>query len=101
MYDANQQLVNQLFQFIKQAGYSYSKDDLVSLLKGAAIVGGGAFLSYITTWYTNYSANHDMGIWAPVLTALYAVVLDYVKKGIGIGSEANAKMKAKKNKTEL
>jgi hypothetical protein len=48
MYDANQQLVNQLFQFIKQAGYSYSKDDLGfyfdSGLKRFSIMKTGPFL---------------------------------------------------------
>lgn len=62
-----------------------NKDKLISVLKGAAIAGAGAALTYFTQWAT----NADFGQAGPILAAVLAVGVNLLRKWAQPNAEAN------------
>lgn len=53
-----------------------SKEDLISLAKGAAIAAAGAAVAYLSQW----ASGQDLGVWAPLVTAGAAILANLVRK---------------------
>lgn len=60
------------------------KDKLISVLKGAAIAGAGAALTYVTQW----ASGSDFGAAGPVVAAVLAVAVNFFRKLAGPKTEA-------------
>ena len=52
------------------------KIEWTKILKGAAIAGGGAAMTYLSVYF----GNADFGVYAPTATALFAIVINILRK---------------------
>jgi len=53
-----------------------SKDDIISIIKGAGIAGVGAALTVLTQWAT----STDFGAWTPLIVAGLSILANVVRK---------------------
>jgi len=58
--------------------YSLNKEDLKKILIGACIALGGSFLTYLSAILTQI----DMGIYTPVVVAIFSILINTGKKFI-------------------
>lgn len=63
--------------------FELTVDDIVKVLRGSLIAGGGAALSVITTWVT----GTDFGMWTSLIGAGWAIVLNFLRKFLTDNSE--------------
>jgi hypothetical protein len=56
--------------------FSLSKEDLLKVVKGAAIAAGGAVAVYLTNWL----GVTDFGPWTPFATAAAAILTNLARK---------------------
>lgn len=61
--------------------FSLSKEDIVKILKGAVIAALGAGIIYAL----EALGGLNWGIWGPAVTALAAILVNIVRKYLGIG----------------
>lgn len=60
---------------------SISKEDIAKILKGAAVAGIGAAITYLA----QNVGSLNFGIYTPVVTAVAAVLVNILRKTIKIG----------------
>lgn len=53
-----------------------SKDDILSILKGAGIAAVGAALTFLTQW----ASGTDFGPWTPLVVAALSVLANVLRK---------------------
>ena len=58
--------------------------DWGKVVKGAFIAGGGAALTYLSSWVS----GTDFGVWTPIVVAGLSVLVNYFRKVKGPVSEA-------------
>jgi hypothetical protein len=69
---------------VKSKQYSFIPEDVKSVLVGAGIAGAGAIVTYIAeNW-----ASVDLGEWTPFVAAGVAVIVNLVRKYIGVSKYA-------------
>jgi hypothetical protein len=57
-----------------------TKEDVISLLKGAIIAGLGALLAYLTDGITHL----NLGVYQALAVALFGVAVNFIRKYFGI-----------------
>jgi len=57
-----------------------TKEDVISLLKGAAIAGLGALLAYLSNGITQL----NLGVWQALAVALGGFIINLIRKYFGI-----------------
>jgi len=60
--------------------YTLAKSDLQKIAVGAGIAIGGALLTYLSS----VVANTDFGVYTPIVTAAWAVVVNVARKYITV-----------------
>jgi hypothetical protein len=53
--------------------------DWGKVIKGALIAGGGAALTYLSSW----ASGTEFGVWTPVVVAGLSVLVNYLRKAGG------------------
>ena len=71
-------------RFVMSERFNFTREDIVSILIGASIAGGGAFATYLLEGL----AQLDFGEWTPMVVALLSVLINAVRKWIAESSYA-------------
>lgn len=70
------------------------KTDWGKVAKGALIAGGGAALTYLSSWVS----GTDFGVWTPIVVAGLSVLVNYFRKVKGPVVEAEQLARCAKEK---
>jgi len=73
-------------KFVMSERFGFQREDVISILKGATIVAGGAFATYLLEGLMKL----DFGEYTPLVVALLSVAINAVRKWI---SESNYAVK--------
>jgi hypothetical protein len=66
-------------RFVVSERFGFNSEDVISILKGAAIAGGGAFATYLLEALMKL----DFGEYTPLIVAMISVLINAVRKWIG------------------
>lgn len=56
--------------------FTFTKENLIKILKGAGIAIGGALLAYLA----QYISETDFGVWTPIVVALGGILINAARE---------------------
>lgn len=74
-------------QFNLSPRFSFIPDDYISILKGAAIAGGGVFATYLL----EALSQQNFGEYTPIFVGVISILINIVRKWVGENSYATKK----------